>query len=273
MRTITRNAVVAATVAADLCFVKRLLLAGAAAFAITTVAKADIITVPINDTLIDPSSFHFSNSLNENSPIDPVPITSTTNFFLNDNNNDVIPAPVEVFFAVPIIGGSSTAPTVTSATYSGGPPQPVPGAVVDTGKTLSAGQDLYTVVGCTQCDNSNSFTNYTKAAGLLGLPEPAADGSYEIYSVTIPETAGGWPGYSGKDGVEFFGNFSNGTFLAALAADSQHVYDNAFTEAGEIDGPAVPEPSTWAMIALGFAGLGFAAFRRSRKGDISIVSA
>jgi hypothetical protein len=29
--------------------------------------------------------------------------------------------------------------------------------------------------------------------------------------------------------------------------------------------PAVPEPSTWAMMALGFAGLGYAAFRRNSK--------
>jgi hypothetical protein len=28
---------------------------------------------------------------------------------------------------------------------------------------------------------------------------------------------------------------------------------------------AVPEPSTWAMMMLGFAGLGFARYRRSRK--------
>ena len=27
----------------------------------------------------------------------------------------------------------------------------------------------------------------------------------------------------------------------------------------------VPEPSTWAMMALGFAGLGYAAFRRNSK--------
>jgi hypothetical protein len=27
---------------------------------------------------------------------------------------------------------------------------------------------------------------------------------------------------------------------------------------------SVPEPSTWAMMLLGFAGLGFAAYRRSR---------
>ena len=36
---------------------------------------------------------------------------------------------------------------------------------------------------------------------------------------------------------------------------------------------AIPEPSTWAMMLIGFAGLGFAAFSRSRKGDISVVSA
>jgi hypothetical protein len=34
---------------------------------------------------------------------------------------------------------------------------------------------------------------------------------------------------------------------------------------------AVPEPSTWAMMALGFAGLGYVAFRRnSKKGQMAI---
>ena len=28
--------------------------------------------------------------------------------------------------------------------------------------------------------------------------------------------------------------------------------------------PLIPEPSTWAMMLLGFAGLGFAAYRRTR---------
>ena len=31
-------------------------------------------------------------------------------------------------------------------------------------------------------------------------------------------------------------------------------------------GTPVPEPATWAMMALGFAGLGYAAFRRNTKG-------
>ena len=30
-------------------------------------------------------------------------------------------------------------------------------------------------------------------------------------------------------------------------------------------GSAIPETSTWAMMTLGFAGLGYAAFRRSAK--------
>ena len=32
-----------------------------------------------------------------------------------------------------------------------------------------------------------------------------------------------------------------------------------------IEVAAVPEPSTWAMMILGFAGVGFIAYRRSRK--------
>jgi hypothetical protein len=31
------------------------------------------------------------------------------------------------------------------------------------------------------------------------------------------------------------------------------------------EGPAVPEPSTWAMMAAGFAALGLAGLRRRRK--------
>jgi hypothetical protein len=35
--------------------------------------------------------------------------------------------------------------------------------------------------------------------------------------------------------------------------------------AGNTDGDLVPEPSTWAMLLAGFAGLGFAGYRSSRK--------
>ena len=36
---------------------------------------------------------------------------------------------------------------------------------------------------------------------------------------------------------------------------------------------AIPEPSTWAMLLVGFAGVGFAGYRRSQKGSAAIVAA
>jgi hypothetical protein len=40
--------------------------------------------------------------------------------------------------------------------------------------------------------------------------------------------------------------------------------EGPFNAAFTLTGTAVPEPSTWAMMLLGFAGLGYAAFRRAR---------
>jgi hypothetical protein len=41
--------------------------------------------------------------------------------------------------------------------------------------------------------------------------------------------------------------------------------DHADTLTVDVAGPpAVPEPSTWAMMALGFAGLGFLGYRKTR---------
>jgi hypothetical protein len=47
-----------------------------------------------------------------------------------------------------------------------------------------------------------------------------------------------------------------------------------FTTAGFLsDGPvaALPEPSTWLMIILGFAGVGFMAYRRKAKPALMAV--
>jgi hypothetical protein len=38
-----------------------------------------------------------------------------------------------------------------------------------------------------------------------------------------------------------------------------------FNAAFSLTGTVVPEPSTWAMMLLGFAGLGFLGYRQTRK--------
>jgi PEP-CTERM motif len=42
--------------------------------------------------------------------------------------------------------------------------------------------------------------------------------------------------------------------------------------AGMTVGPAIPEPSTWAMMLLGFAGLGYAGYRRAKAGHATLVA-
>jgi hypothetical protein len=67
-------------------------------------------------------------------------------------------------------------------------------------------------------------------------------------------------------------NLSTGFFFDPLASQG---FDGLFTEYSSHSNPsgtavnftisAVPEPSTWAMMILGFAGVGFMAYRRKSK--------
>ena len=84
------------------------------------------------------------------------------------------------------------------------------------------------------------------------------------------------------DGQELMGSLS---FSAPVSAGAQMVeilITRPFTSGGDrvtpnqyvtdvsaTVGGAVPEPSTWAMILIGFAGFGFVSYRKSRR-DIAI---
>ena len=57
------------------------------------------------------------------------------------------------------------------------------------------------------------------------------------------------------------GTAANPIFQAT--ANSGAIFDTAVPSGGG-GGGAVPEPSTWAMLLIGFAGLGFVAFRRAK---------
>ena len=70
----------------------------------------------------------------------------------------------------------------------------------------------------------------------------------------------------------FLFNSAGGFDVPASMALKNASEPNSYSDFGAAGGPtyqipvaAVPEPSTWAMIILGFAGMGFMAYRRSRK--------
>jgi hypothetical protein len=68
--------------------------------------------------------------------------------------------------------------------------------------------------------------------------------------------------------VSFFGNFDEVRFTTTQAAFE--VDNLAFGAPGGNTG-AVPEPSTWAMFLLGFAGIGFMAYRRKSQVSLRLV--
>jgi hypothetical protein len=57
-------------------------------------------------------------------------------------------------------------------------------------------------------------------------------------------------------------------FTTATFSSTQNAFEFSLVPTGVPFG--TPEPSTWAMMMLGFAGLGYAAFRRSTKGQTAI---
>ena len=50
-----------------------------------------------------------------------------------------------------------------------------------------------------------------------------------------------------------------------LRVGTDITHQGPFNAAFSLSGAVVPEPSTWAMMLLGFAGLGFAGYRHARR--------
>jgi hypothetical protein len=91
----------------------------------------------------------------------------------------------------------------------------------------------------------------------MGLTE-----SFTSTSVTF--TAGESVTFSAGAGGTFGTFVVDSSVLTTGAVDYSFETSNIGTFTGTVDGPvaAVPEPSTWAMMILGFLGLGLLAYRR-----------
>ncbi len=80
---------------------------------------------------------------------------------------------------------------------------------------------------------------------------------YGGMSITNPSGNNAY-GVEGNGTIQF-----NGTFSSISWTNPVYEYYYGFTVGLQ---SAVPEPSTWAMMILGFVGLGFMAYRRKQNG-------
>jgi probable HAF family extracellular repeat protein len=79
-------------------------------------------------------------------------------------------------------------------------------------------------------------------------------------------------GFSVVDGVTYATEWSGGGVinlggLPGATFSAADGINNLGQIVGESDGSSVPEPSTWAIMLLGFAGLGLAGYRRAKRDD------
>jgi hypothetical protein len=133
------------------------------------------------------------------------------------------------------------------------------------GFIVLTGQVSEKVIGRTSDTETGSFTTDVSGLGLTGtlslpgLPGSPLDGLKLMATLDTTHTSSGTTTITADGSVfkidSFFDVFVDVSLPVAGLSKS----------VGPIPLDAVPEPSTWAMMLLGFAGLGFAGYRRSRK--------
>ena len=184
---------------------------------------------------------------------------------------------------------SPTAASATVYTFTEGSPSD---AVKNFSFTTSlSGAQLDNVASGTNITSSvTDFTfpvNFilTQDAGgfAIGMNNPVlfatvligTNGSGQITSWTISEDYfASYPAVPGENPTDFFATYTvtttNTGDTVTLVADNDFGlapggYSTGTGSFGAVVVTPVPEPSTWAMLLLGFAGVGFMAYRRKKK--------
>jgi hypothetical protein len=219
-------------------------------------------------------AFAAPTALQESAPsatgTDPVLLNDATEFRVIDNSGAATNMPLRLFFAEPI---GDPPPSITSAMFDDATTDTFTSpSLVGTGTwnmRVGPAKDLYTFVGCTSCNNSVNVSNIETALKGVGLGSVT---SLSVYEVDVN------PFFTAKNQfIDVKGTFQLGTVILPLGDDqttkkgvtTNNFLDTSWTNAAFVNVPpsvtltAIPEPSTWAMMGVGFALLGLAGYRRS----------
>jgi len=142
------------------------------------------------------------------------------------------------------------------------------------GSPLSQAGDDWSVyeVGLQAPHSVNFIAAYAQfsISGVAQTPTGNIFGGYSIESNPVPGFTGNGFGASGFSAIFDSPLPSLGTYISPWAylgaTGINYAGVNGYEEALEFAPTAVPESSTWAMMLLGFAGVGFAGWRASRRG-------
>jgi len=160
------------------------------------------------------------------------------------------------------------------------------------GWTLSGNTGYTGVIGCSSyCPEDGNYQGFFGAVGSLGyISQSFSDAVGTTYTVSLWEASdGGTPSefdvaINGTDYIDInpvpaagyvqytFTFTGSGTDTLSISNQNDPAYqyvDNVYVGVGPQT--AVPEPSTWAMMLLGFAGLGFAGYR-SRRASLGALA-
>jgi len=144
---------------------------------------------------------------------------------------------------------------------------------------ISSASQLGLIVNLTENDNQVTITapNYITMTAFSSTGTTLGTFTTELTNQLITDAANGVGGSGIVFGLDTtqaaaLDAFGPGIVLALSASFTNAQGGNDVIQAVQLTSVgAVPEPATWAMLILGFTGVGFMAYRRSRQDTLRLV--